>query len=113
MICFLGYDYQILNAQGSAYSPIRIILILITLILTATLFICFRSYPHFNCPTKTAIQTRPCTKHRPPAFHLLLFLYYGIILYLLLRFPQLLGPATLIGMFCGFSLSALITSTLF
>ncbi len=113
MICFLGYDYQILNAQGSAYSPIRIILILITLILTATLLYLFPIVSHFNCPTKTAIQNALVLSiaHLPST--LLLFLYYGIILYLLLRFPQLLGPATLIGMFCGFSLSALITSTLF
>lgn len=33
MICFLGYDYQILNAQGSGFSMIRLLLILITLIL--------------------------------------------------------------------------------
>ena len=113
MICFLGYDYQILNAQGSGVSMIRLLLILITLILCAIFLYLFPVVSHFNCPTKKAVQNALLLSIAHLPWTLLLFLYYGTILYLLLHFPQILGLFTLIGMFCGFSISALITSLIY
>lgn len=83
MICFLGYDYRILNAQGSDFSILRILLILITLILCAIFLYLFPVVSYFNSPTTKALQNALLLSIAHLPWTLLLFLYYGTILYLL------------------------------
>lgn len=111
---FFRYDYMIASSMDSSvFQIVRIVLLMMIFLLTAAFLYLFPIASHFVCTTRQVIKNAflMCIGHLP--YTLILFAYYGAIWFLCTRSVKIFGFIALLSMFCGFSVTAFVTSIVF
>lgn len=111
---FFRYDYMIASSmKGDLFFVVRLLLLMIILVLAAAFLYVFPIIAHYVCTTRQAIRNAflMCMGHLP--YTLIMFVYFGIIGFLLFFSTKTFGFVIAISMICGFSITAYICNICF
>lgn len=111
---FFRYDYMIAaSLEGSMFRITQVLLLMIILVFVAAFLYVFPIISHFVCTTKQAIRNAFLMSLGHLPYTLIMFVYFGVIGFLLTASTATFGFVIAISMICGFSVTAYICCIIF
>lgn len=111
---FLWYDYLILTFQNTAaFQVFRVLLFMVILVAAAVFLYIWPITAHFVCTTGQILKNAVYISIGFLPWTLVLFLYYGLIAFLMSLNPIFFWLITGVSMICGFSVTAYLTTLIF